>query len=318
LYEVGKGKPILLFGHLDTVSSTGDWKSDPYRLTKKGDRLYGLGAWDMKAGLSAILTSIKNFIPRGFKLKIAFVVDEENYSLGMHKLIQSGWLDDVGGAISLEPGFVYGARGITLGRVGRSVYEVNIKTKGGHTYLVDADSNAIEIARRLLNSISNMRSVKHTKLGLSQIFPRSIKSEVSGMSYPHSVTVELEANIVPPQTGISILNELKQVLKEFGRVVRIQLKERPTPYCDPYITEKNDTFVRWVSSVVSGVNGEAPSFYYRRSVADENRIASLGIPIVTVGPGGGNAHQANEWVSEKSLKNITKFLNAFLVSYNSN
>ena len=86
LAQKGQGKnALLIFGHLDTVSITDKtkWKTDPFVLTTNGDRLYGLGAWDMKGGIASILTAVKDFEPNNYKLKLAFVVDEENYSLGM-------------------------------------------------------------------------------------------------------------------------------------------------------------------------------------------------------------------------------------------
>ena len=129
LAEKGKGPSVLLFGHLDTVKEKEDWNTNPYVLTTKGDNLYGLGAWDMKSGLATILSAVKNFSPKKYKLKLAFVVDEEFVSLGMDKLIKSGWLKDVIGAIVPEPGFTYGIKGIAMGRIGRPVFNITVKTK---------------------------------------------------------------------------------------------------------------------------------------------------------------------------------------------
>src|SRR5258708_16375692 len=124
LAEEGRGRSLLLFGHTDTVPRHEAWRTDPFTLTKKSDRLYGLGAWDMKGGIAAILASLDGFEPKNFTLKIAFVADEENFSLGMHTLVKSGWLHGVYGAISPEPGFKYGLKGVTVGRTGRSVYQI--------------------------------------------------------------------------------------------------------------------------------------------------------------------------------------------------
>ncbi|MEK7517125.1 MAG: hypothetical protein AAB583_01115 [Patescibacteria group bacterium] len=44
-------------------------------------------------------------------------------------------------------------------------------------------------------------------------------------------------------------------------------------------------------------------------------MAQLGIPVLTIGPFGGNAHEANEWVSKKSIYSLEKFLSN-LISYN--
>ena len=61
IMRVGTGEPnLLLAAHLDTMPP-GDresWKSDPYRLERRGSRLYGLGVADMKGAVAAALLAI--------------------------------------------------------------------------------------------------------------------------------------------------------------------------------------------------------------------------------------------------------------------
>src|SRR5262245_33908619 len=49
----GSGRTLLLCGHIDTVNVEG--MADPHRPRVDGDRLYGRGAYDMKAGVAAAL-----------------------------------------------------------------------------------------------------------------------------------------------------------------------------------------------------------------------------------------------------------------------
>ena len=48
----GGGRTLLLNAHMDVVG--GEGMTDPFRPRIEGDRLYGRGAYDMKAGLAAI------------------------------------------------------------------------------------------------------------------------------------------------------------------------------------------------------------------------------------------------------------------------
>lgn len=321
LAEKGMGKSLLLFGHLDTVNKIEGWHTNPYLLTEKGDKLYGLGAWDMKGGLATILSAIKNFSPKKYKLKLAFVVDEEYISIGMHSLIKSGWLRDVFGAVSVEPGFTHGVRGMALGRIGRPVYSLTVKTEGGHTYMVKDRPNAIEEAANILRIIKQVKSVNNEYLGDSFLFPRFIQSDkTNSMIIPSNVYIEIEGQIVPPQTSKSVLAQLKKeflIAKKKGLIradVSIDFVSRKTPFCEPFIIRSDNRFVKRVSQVLGNVIKEKPAPYYRRSVGDENRIAQLGIPVITVGPDGGNAHEANEWVSKKNISILEKFLIDLLVS----
>lgn len=51
----GDGLVLLLNGHVDTVMEARGWSGDPWQGWRDGDRIYGLGAVGMKAGVAAAL-----------------------------------------------------------------------------------------------------------------------------------------------------------------------------------------------------------------------------------------------------------------------
>jgi glutamate carboxypeptidase len=57
------GKPIMLLGHLDTVWPIGTLEARPVRI--EGERLFGPGAFDMKAGLVVIVYALRALAARG-------------------------------------------------------------------------------------------------------------------------------------------------------------------------------------------------------------------------------------------------------------
>lgn len=82
---------VVLNGHTDVVPVEGqNWATDPFKLTRKRDRLYGRGSVDMKGFLACVLASVPIF--KSMKLKkpihIAFSYDEETGGLGMPTLIK--------------------------------------------------------------------------------------------------------------------------------------------------------------------------------------------------------------------------------------
>lgn len=71
---------IVLSGHTDVVPVDGqDWATDPFILTRKGDRLYGRGACDMKGFDALVLAAVPRMVeaPLRRPIHIALSYDEE-------------------------------------------------------------------------------------------------------------------------------------------------------------------------------------------------------------------------------------------------
>ncbi|MCU0595793.1 MAG: M20/M25/M40 family metallo-hydrolase, partial [Desulfobacterota bacterium] len=130
LAEKGGGsKSILFYGHVDTVEIKDGWSTDPLKAVIKSldgqKRLYGLGANDMKGGLAVMLAATGGLDPKNYKIKLAFLIDEENFSLGAVKFVESDFLKDVVLAVVPETmDFERKTKGqpILLGRMGRAEY----------------------------------------------------------------------------------------------------------------------------------------------------------------------------------------------------
>lgn len=83
---------VVLNGHTDVVPVVGQkWITDPFALTRRGDRLHGRGSVDMKGFLACVLGSVPTFKKTGLNkpIHIAFSYDEEIGGLGMPVLLES-------------------------------------------------------------------------------------------------------------------------------------------------------------------------------------------------------------------------------------
>ena len=81
---------VVLSGHTDVVPVDGQpWTSDPWLLTRKGDKLYGRGTCDMKGFLALALAAAPHFKAAPLKrpVHLAFSYDEEVGCLGAPSLI---------------------------------------------------------------------------------------------------------------------------------------------------------------------------------------------------------------------------------------
>ena len=81
---------VVLSGHTDVVPVDGQaWTSDPFQLVRRGDRLHGRGACDMKGFLALALAAAPGFARAKLKrpVHLAFSYDEEIGCLGAPDLI---------------------------------------------------------------------------------------------------------------------------------------------------------------------------------------------------------------------------------------
>src|SRR3954470_527834 len=84
----GDGRTLLLCGHVDTVGIEG--MTAPHEPRVEGDRLYGRGAYDMKAGVAAALVACREAASLGLAgdVVVAAVADEEHSSLGVQEVLR--------------------------------------------------------------------------------------------------------------------------------------------------------------------------------------------------------------------------------------
>lgn len=70
----GGGPTLLLNGHMDVQPPGSRWSRDPFAAEVEGTRLYGQGALDMKAGLTAIVFAVERLRRAGTRLAGDLVV----------------------------------------------------------------------------------------------------------------------------------------------------------------------------------------------------------------------------------------------------
>jgi acetylornithine deacetylase len=84
---------LVLAGHTDTVPfDEGRWRFDPFKLTERGGKLYGLGTSDMKCFLAIAIEAARQFTAADLQkpLTILATADEESSMHGAKQLSQYG------------------------------------------------------------------------------------------------------------------------------------------------------------------------------------------------------------------------------------
>jgi acetylornithine deacetylase/succinyl-diaminopimelate desuccinylase-like protein len=316
--EKGIGeKSILLYSHLDTVGVTEGWKTDPFKLTIKGNRAFGLGAWDMKAGMATNMQAFFDYSPQSYKLKMVFCIDEENISKGGHLLAKSEFMRDVACIISCEPSFYHGNNGIVTGRPGRAVFTLNISAVPRHYALYEKKYDMNFFISDFIAELGNLYLKRADRKQF--VFARTIQSKSLGISTPMTTQIELDSSVIPPNSNETILNKIimsaRKINSKYDNYfsVDIRFKERETPFLESYEIDKNNPYLKVLSEAVRNVTDNPSIPYFRTSVADENIFGSMGKSVFSIGPTGGNAHSPNEWVSLHSVGILYKIIKDFLL-----
>ncbi len=149
---------IVLSGHTDVVPANADeWTSDPFALTRRGDRLYGRGTCDMKGFIAAALALAPRFAEAELArpLHFALTYDEEIGCFGARALVQeiaaAGTRPSV--AIIGEP---TGMR-VIEGHKGCYEYTTEFTGMEGHGSQPDRGVNAVEYAARYVSRLLDLR-----------------------------------------------------------------------------------------------------------------------------------------------------------------
>lgn len=146
----GKGDiKMLIAGHMDTVENRAGWITDPWMPLIKGERLYGLGATDMKGSLAAGMVALSEAKNTDGIMFLAYC-DEEYDFAGMKSFIDN-YRDKI------SPALVISLDGYAdvVGNGCRGLIEVSFKLRGksGHAGRPEMGVNAIAGGINLINKI---------------------------------------------------------------------------------------------------------------------------------------------------------------------
>jgi acetylornithine deacetylase/succinyl-diaminopimelate desuccinylase-like protein len=209
----GEGPTLLLNGHIDTVLAVDGWQSDPWEGWRTGDKLYGLGACDMKAGITAAMLAARALTQRpelwSGTVVFSSVVDEEAYSLGAHALIDAGITADA--CIVTESSWADPC----LGSAGKLLVEVDVKGKAAHVSWPQEGVNAAVEAARSVARLDTLPFGTHPKLTGSQC----VLSFLSGneqyvITVPEHARLIITRHLVPGESQEHVLDQMRTLAED--------------------------------------------------------------------------------------------------------
>ena len=290
------GRTLLLCGHLDTVNVEG--MADPHTPRVEGDRLYGRGAYDMKAGVAAALLACREAARLGLAgdVVVAAVADEEHASLGVQEALRHVRAD---AAIVTEPTELE----LIVAHKGFIWAQLEVDGVAAHGSRPDLGVDAIVKAGAVLTALGELDEAlgrrTHALLGRGSVHASTIEGGVELSSYPARCVIGLERRTLPGETAQDIDAELARLGGSEHRITLVR---------EPFEVDPESEVVRAVSAAANGILGSPPAIAGASYWADAAFIAAAGTPTVMFGPSGEGAHAVEEWVSIDETVAVTRVL----------
>jgi glutamate carboxypeptidase len=285
---------VLLLGHFDTVWPVGTLERMPFR--RDGDRLYGPGTFDMKAGIAIGLTAVNALAATGTAhppITMLWTTDEEIGSGTSRSLIEAE-ARQARAVLVLEPSLPGGA--LKTARKGCGEYELTIHGLAAHAG-VDPGKGASAI-HELAAQIGIIERLQDLPRGVSVNV-----GVVSGGTRPNVVAEEARAVIdvrAPARDAADAVDAALRRLHPVHAGTRLTIRggfDRPPMERTPAgvrLFEK----ARSIASVLGYQLGEGST----GGGSDGNFTAALGVPTLDgLGAIGDGAHAAHEHVDASAL-----------------
>ena len=286
IMSTGEDANLGFLGHTDTVEYIDGWETNPFELTQKGDKLYGLGTADMKGGIAAIIESVLETDISKLKngIKLYFTYDEEIGFGGIYDIVKTNE--------KFPETMIFGEptnNEILVGSKGLLELDINFKGVKAHS------SNPAK------GKSANMNAVKFL-YELDEFYNKNIKKDLNeNYEVPYTtMNVGLmnggsAKNSVPANCYISI--DFRIIKKEHTKMIKEKLEELIIKYdCCVNVFEEIEPFCNEIDFVDKI---KTANFLTEASVVKDCKRLILG-------PGPVTAHEINEHITVESYEKLVE------------
>ena len=311
------GPTLLLEGHTDVVTegNAAEWRHAPFGGDLVEGRIYGRGSADMKSGLAAAMVAAaairRSGVPLGGRLVVGALVDEEGDMIGARHLCTTALGRELSAAIICEPEqneLCLEQRGVVWARV-------TVRGRMAHGAMPEAGINPITALGALLREAPalerRLRRLcrRSPYLRPPTVTPTVAQAPMQGVAQsnviPSTAQATLDVRLTPGPEADAVAKEIDVACQRVmeacpGATVQWQpingfrLATR---------VERGEPLVRAMVRGVRQATGRAPRFGGVPGSTDGTILRmTLGIPIVTCGPGHRLIpHQVDEYVEVAEL-----------------
>ena len=301
----GDAKPYLLLGHSDTVHPVGTKEQNPTRI--EGEKFYGCGIFDMKAGIVLMLEALRYFAETGTKpsrpITIFLSCDEEVGSYSGRPLLEKE-AANAEACLVFEPS---AAGRVKTGRKGTGMYTVRAHGVPAHAGL-DPEKGASAILE-LSRQIERLQSFNKIEAGTT-VNVCTMRGGTTTNVIPEHAECTVDVRFSSMDEAARIDADINR-LKSFDERVSVSIHgdvNRPP-------MERTDA----VAALYEKARQVAASFDYDLGetqvggASDGNFVAALGVPVLDgLGITGDGAHTLHEHILVSDIANRASLITLLL------
>jgi acetylornithine deacetylase len=302
------GSSLALNGHLDTVGVEG--MDEPFSARIDGDRMYGRGTCDMKAGVACMVVAAERAAEAGHDgdIVLALVADEEHGSVGSAAVLEhlraSGNLPDA--CIVGEPTWL----NVIVAHRGYSVVEVTLHGRAAHSSRPGDGINAVTVLGHLLAGVEARDDAlairePHPYAGHGSLLATMVAGGTAPFTLAASASAIVERRTIsgePLDTGLREVQSIMEELELVGDCRELLAR-------DAWELSDAPAAARLLDLLPFKHRAGAP--YWMESALWE----AAGVPTVVCGPAGGGLHTTVEWVELEQIRAYEQALTALIPAF---
>ena len=330
----GGGKSLMLNGHIDMDPLAMGWKRDPWTPSVEGNRIFGGGIRNMKAGVASMITAAEAVRLSGTKLKgdlvLACVVGELQGGVGTSHLVKNGPLADM--AVVPEP---FGAENIVTVHAGVLEMAVHVLGNSRHISRKEEAVDAIAKMCKAVPAIGNVDFTYEPRADLPGLPRINVGVIIGGRGRDYDLrgpnfvsdfcTVIVDVRYLPGMTSESVKADIARALDKVAADdpdFRYEIEMPPDPrhkvfrvVMEPFDLPRDEYILQSVLRHYRAVTGGEPEglgavLPYSYTGDDTCHLWQAGVPCLLFGPGGGSESDTipDEYIRISDMEQVAKVL----------
>ncbi len=304
---------LVLSGHTDTVPyDDARWQTDPFKLTERDNKWYGLGATDMKGFFPVAIEAARAFVDKPLQqpLIILATADEESSMSGARALAELGRPKAryavIGEPTSLVPIRMH--KGIMM-------EEIKIQGQSGHSSNPELGNNAMETMHKAIADIMQFRTelqAQYQHAGFDIQVPTLNLGCIHGGDNPNRICghcdMQFDLRALPGMDNNELRGLIRQRLQplaeQSGTTIELQtLFGGVAPFEEPATSA-----IVQAAEKLTGNTAESVAF-----ATEAPFLQQLGMETIVMGPGSiDQAHQPDEFISLDQIQPAVDTLKALI------